>query len=65
MNSKFDFLVYVINSTQPFINDDVQYLNFIYKNVQNRKIIFLVNKLDDFDLESESIESLKKIYSNT
>lgn len=60
LNSRFDFLVYVINSTQPFINDDLQYLKFIYKNVQNNKIIFLVNKLDDFDLESESIEDFKK-----
>lgn len=60
LSSKFDLLVYVINSTQPFINDDIQYLKFIYKNVQNNKIIFLVNKLDDFDLESESIEDLKK-----
>ncbi|MGP2360017.1 dynamin family protein [Acinetobacter junii] len=59
LNSKFDFLIYVINSTQPFINDDVQYLKFIYKNVKSNKIIFLVNKLDDFDLENESIENFK------
>jgi len=55
--SNFDFLVYIINATQPFINDDVQYLKFIQKKVQHQKIIFLVNKIDEFDIENESISS--------
>ena len=65
LESNFDFLVYVINSTQPFINDDVIYLKFIEKNIEHKKIIFLVNKLDEFDAENESIDSFKdnlKVY---
>ena len=59
LESSFDFLVYVINSTQPFINDDIIYLKFIEKNIENKKIIFLVNKLDEFDVENESIDDFK------
>ncbi|KAB0625904.1 hypothetical protein F7P75_10055 [Acinetobacter gandensis] len=53
----FDYLVYVINATQPFINDDVSFLKFIKRTIDSDKIIFLVNKIDDFDLDKESIES--------
>lgn len=59
LESNFDFLVYVINSTQPFINDDVLYLKFIEKKIEHKKIIFLVNKLDEFDSENESIDKFK------
>lgn len=64
LESNFDILIYVINSTQPFINDDVAYLEFIKKNIKQKRVIFLVNKLDEFDSQTESISKFKDNLKN-
>ncbi|ENU80989.1 hypothetical protein F975_00847 [Acinetobacter sp. ANC 3789] len=55
--SNYDgYIVYVINASQPFINDDFVYIKHILSNINKDKIIFLVNKLDVLDSELESVE---------
>lgn len=61
---KYDLLIYVINATQIGINDDANYLDFIKEHLEDKKILFLVNKVDGFDPDEEDIGSqLEKIKS--
>lgn len=58
----FDFLVYVVNAENAGTEDELKYLTFIREHVPKEKIIFVLNKLDQFrkdeDSISESIEDL-------
>ena len=61
-NSKIDLFIYLINAHNPTTNDNYSTMNNVYeaynKN-KNAKILFLINKVDDFDFESsETIEEI-------
>ncbi|MGL4607579.1 MAG: dynamin family protein [Eubacteriaceae bacterium] len=62
--SDYDTLVYVVNAENVGTDDDYKYLSFIGDNVAKRKIIFVLNKVDNFRKEEDSIaksvENLKK-----
>jgi len=60
----YDKVVYVINGENIGSNDDNQYMNYIADKVKNKKIFFVVNKLDRFKKDEDSIaESIKAIYA--
>jgi GTPase Era involved in 16S rRNA processing len=59
-------ILYLINATQFGINDDLELLIHINDKVKKTKgklkILFVVNKIDEFDLEKEDIkETMKEI----
>lgn len=56
VNDGYDKLLYVINAENSGTNDDLNYLNYICQNVDQSKIIFVLNKLDRFRLSEDSIE---------
>lgn len=56
INQGYDKLLYLINASNVGTNDDLKYLNYICKNVNESKIIFVLNKLDQFRLSEDSIE---------
>lgn len=56
INDGYDKLLYVINAENSGTNDDLNYLNYICQNVDQSKIIFVLNKLDRFRLSEDSIE---------
>lgn len=60
---QYDSLVYVVNAENAGTDDDYKYLSFIGDNVDKDKIIFVLNKLDNFkkteDSIAESINNLK------
>lgn len=62
---EFDTILYILNATQIGINDDalllVKLRDYIEKNY-SKDIIFVLNKIDEIDVEKESLE---EIYKNT
>ncbi|MCI5941526.1 MAG: dynamin family protein [Ligilactobacillus animalis] len=54
-----NIVVYVINATQFGVNDDARLLDELQSKLSNdTKVIFLVNKVDQFDPEEENIPDL-------
>lgn len=52
----YDCILYVLNAENIGTEDDVKHLKFIYENCKNKKIIFVVNKLDRYRNSEDSIE---------
>lgn len=50
-NNDVDYILYLINATQPFIKDDFIYLKYISNKVDINKVVFVINKVDEFDVE--------------
>jgi ribosome biogenesis GTPase A len=63
VEENYDKLIFVLDATKLGTDDEIKYLKYIYKNVPCEKIIFVLNKLDDFktaeDSISESINGVK------
>lgn len=51
-----DQLIYVLNANKLGTDEEIAYLKWIYKNVPSEKIIFVLNKLDDFRKAEDNIE---------
>jgi GTP-binding protein EngB required for normal cell division len=52
----FDIFLYVINAEYIGTTDDFIYLQYIKQNIDGRKVVFILNKLDRFRLSEDSIE---------
>lgn len=52
---KYNLLIYVMNSTQLATNDEDEHLEFVKQNIGRKPIIFVVNKVDSYDVEDENI----------
>lgn len=63
-DGNYGLILYIINATQVGINDDQQLLSEIKSVVENsiekKDVLFVVNKIDQFDNEKESSESIIK-----
>ncbi|NCD09344.1 MAG: hypothetical protein EOL98_07950 [Negativicutes bacterium] len=63
VEEKYDHLIYVFNANQLGTYDELQHLKYIATNIPKEKVIFVLNKIDDFykkdDSIDESIKSLK------
>lgn len=53
---QFDVLLYVMNGNHLGSNDDINHLNFVKDNVPVEKIIFVINKVDQFRKNHDSVE---------
>lgn len=64
VEENYDKLIYVLNACPPGTDDEIKHLKYVYKNVPYEKVIFVLNKLDNFDNSedsiSESIEGVKR-----
>ena len=49
----YDLLIYIMNATQLFTNDDDLHVDFVKKNCDDSKILFVVNKIDMIEPEVE------------
>ncbi len=49
----YDLLIYIMNATQLFTNDDDLHVDFVKKNCDDSKILFVVNKIDMIETETE------------
>lgn len=50
-------LIYVLNANKLGTNEEIKYLKWISENVPMNKIIFVLNKLDDFKWTDDDIEA--------
>lgn len=53
----YNLLIYVMNATQLATNDEDEHLDFIKQSIGRRPIIFLINKIDAFNVEEENINA--------
>jgi len=51
----YDKLIYIFNATQIGTDEEIRHLKFVAENVSKDKVIFVVNKLDDFNSKNDSI----------
>lgn len=52
---KYNLLIYVMNSTQLATNDEDEHLDFVKQNIGRTPIIFVMNKVDSYDVDEENI----------
>ncbi|MCI9094157.1 MAG: hypothetical protein HFF36_10310 [Coprobacillus sp.] len=52
---KYNLLIYIMNSTQLATNDEDEHLDFIKQNIGRTPIIFVMNKVDSYNVEEENI----------
>lgn len=52
----YDKLIYVLNANKLGTDEEIRHLKWISDNVENDKIIFVLNKLDTFKSSDDSIE---------
>jgi GTPase Era involved in 16S rRNA processing len=52
---KYNLLIYVMNSTQLATNDEDEHLEFIKSTIGRTPAIFIMNKIDSYNLEEEDV----------
>jgi signal recognition particle receptor subunit beta len=57
MEERYDRLIYVFNANKLGTDEEFSYLKFVSENVSKGKIVFVLNKLDDFKHGEDSIAS--------
>ena len=50
--------VYIMNTEVLFTEEDKEYLNEVLQKQENRKIIFILNKIDELDPDRESVQEI-------
>ena len=56
----FNLLLYVMNATQLGTNDESDHLDFVKRTIGNTPVIFIINKIDSFNIEEENILEIIK-----
>lgn len=56
-SKEFDVLLYILNANKLGTDEEIAYLKWISKNVPEKQLIFVLNKLDDFRTKDDNIES--------
>ncbi len=51
----YDYVLYVLNSNKLGTDEEIAYLKWIIKNADVRKVLFILNKLDNFKKSEDSI----------
>lgn len=54
---QYDLLIYVMNVTQLATNDESEHLDYVRKAIGRKPVIFVINKMDTFNVEEEDIEA--------
>lgn len=55
---KYNLLIYVMNATQLATNDESEHLDYVKKTIGRIPILFVINKVDTFNVEEEDIETI-------
>lgn len=53
----YNLLIYVMNATQLATNDESDHLDFVKKTVGKIPVLFIINKIDTYNIEKEDIEA--------
>lgn len=52
---EYDIIIHVLNAQQLGTDEEIEHLKWIHRNIPDRKIIFILNKLDEFNFEEDDI----------
>lgn len=55
-DNQYDIVACVLNASNIGTYDDIKHLEFLAKNVKDKKVVFIINQLDKFDNKNDSIE---------
>ncbi|TMV47035.1 hypothetical protein FE783_24270 [Paenibacillus mesophilus] len=55
LDEQYDKLIYVLNANQLGTDEEIRYLKYVSENVPGDKVIFVLNKLDNFKSTDDSI----------
>lgn len=59
---RYHILLYVLNASKLGTDEEMSYLKWVSKNVPKKKVIFVLNKVDNFKIGEDSIEeSINKV----
>lgn len=54
----YDLLIYIMNATQLFTNDDDFHIDFVKENCGDTNVLFVVNKIDMIEPETEDFATI-------
>lgn len=57
----YDLLIFVLNAEKLGTDDELKYLNFLAHEADKRKIIFVINKFDEFGKDDSIEESIDRV----
>ena len=57
---EYDLLVYIMNATQLATDDEASHLEFVKSVIGKKPIVFVLNKIDEFNIEEEDINQTIK-----
>ncbi|WP_300260062.1 dynamin family protein [Clostridium sp.] len=57
INEKYDKLIYVLNANKLGTDEEISHLKWIFQKVPVDKIIFVINKIDNFKCVDDSIQA--------
>jgi signal recognition particle receptor subunit beta len=61
----FDKLIYVLNANKLGTDDEMRHLRWVAENLPHEKIVFVINKLDDFTKKDDNIKaSIQNVISD-
>lgn len=59
---KYDILLYILNASKLGTDEEIAYLKWVSNNVPKKKVIFVLNKVDNFKISEDNIEeSINKV----
>ena len=57
-SQRYYLLIYIMNATQLFTTDDDLHVDFVKENCRNANVLFIVNKIDMIEPETEDVSSI-------
>lgn len=64
LNEQYDKLLYIISPTNLGTDAEIKHLKWVLENTDQEKVIFILNKLDDFRSDSDNIaKSITVLYN--
>lgn len=53
----YNLLIYIMNATQLGTNDEDRHLNYVKNTIGRKPVLFIINKIDTFNVEEEDIRA--------
>lgn len=60
-SDEYDLIIYLLNYSNQLSDDEIVHLNFVKDNIKNKEILFLVNKIDEYDPDDKSENYIKNL----
>lgn len=57
VEGQYDLLIYIFNANKLGTDEEMRYLKWVAENMPREKVVFVLNKIDDFKRTEDSIEA--------